>query len=256
MTILLNNIIVIHLPELRCLDMGMDYSYIRWKSTATIVPLTYLRLHLLSLDTLISVMSTPPLSDTLRELHVLLGTSSSQTCYGKLTSNISIQMVHLHTFTFLQKCFSSLTIKWANFEVLTSSKVMPVLRRANVSIFLGIDSFNSLRSSSLFTDHRHVDVHFAFHLINSSEYLRATQYIPHGNNFHSREIIGAKFVIVNECSDRSQCSFDDDPFVSCTSLIKFEDKISTKRIDFFFILIDWWISIRSLYVVFFTMEIR
>lgn len=143
------------------------------------------------------------------------GTSSSQTCFGKLICNICIQMVHLHTFTFLQKCFSSLTIEWANFEVLTSSKVMPVLRRANVSIFLGIDNLKSPRSLSLFTDHRHVDIHFAFHLINNPEYIPATQYIPHGNKFHPREIVGAKFIIVKGWFDRSPCSsINDDPFVS------------------------------------------
>lgn len=216
--------------------MGTDYSYPRWRRTATIVPLTYLRIHLLSLDSLIRVMSTPPLCHTLRQLHVLLGASGSETCFGKLTSKICIQMIHLHTFTFLQKCISSITIEWTDFEVLISSKVMPVLRRANVSIFLSIDSLKSLRSSSLFTDHRHVDVHFAFHLLNSSEHIQGTQYIPHGNHFHPREIVGVKLVIVNGWTVRLQRpSYNGDPFVSCNSLITFQLEIFIKRTNFFFI---------------------
>lgn len=215
LTALLNRIILVHLPELRSLDMGMDYSCICWDITTATVPLTYLRLDLLCLDTLICVMSTPPLCHSLRQLYVKLGPSHSNSCSAKLTSNKCIQMVNLHTFTLVQNFFSKLTIEWADFEILTSSKVMPVLCRANVSIFISTNNVNRLRSSSFFTDHRHVDVHFAFHLINCPQYTTVTQYIPHGNYFHPREIVGAKFVIVDIHADR---------FVSFIFKMKYERK--------------------------------
>ncbi|CAF1473915.1 unnamed protein product [Rotaria sordida] len=66
-------------------------------------------------------------------------------------------------------------------------------------------------SSSIFTDHRHIDVHFAFHLINCSEFLEMTQYIPRGNCFYPREIVGATFV-VNDWSYRPDRIANDNHF--------------------------------------------
>ncbi|CAF4715359.1 unnamed protein product, partial [Rotaria socialis] len=58
-----------------------------------------------------------------------------------------------------------------------------------------------IKDPRIVTDHRHVDVHFAFHLLNCPQYIKVTPYIPRGNRFHSREIVGATFV-VNHWSDR------------------------------------------------------
>jgi hypothetical protein len=103
---------------------------------------------------------------------------------------------------------------------LTSSNIMPVLRRANISYFINIDDLKRIGSSSIFTDHRHIDVHFAFHLINCSEFLEMTQYIPHGNCFHPREIVGATFV-VNDWSYRPDRIANDNHFVSHYPIIFF-----------------------------------
>ncbi|CAM4759723.1 unnamed protein product [Rotaria magnacalcarata] len=65
--------------------------------------------------------------------------------------------------------------------------------------------------AGIFTDHRHVDVHFAFHLLNCPQYVKVTPYIPRGNRFHSREIVGAIFV-VNRWFHRSEWLIDSDPF--------------------------------------------
>ncbi|CAF1075860.1 unnamed protein product [Rotaria sordida] len=126
-------------------------------------------------------------------------------------SNLSIRMINLHTFSLVQTFFSMLTIEWTVFEILTSSNVMPVLRRANVSLFININDLNCISSSGIFTDHRHVDVHFAFNLLNCSPYTKVTPCIPRGNRFHSREIVGATFV-VNHWSPRSEWLIDSDPF--------------------------------------------
>ncbi|CAF3363854.1 unnamed protein product [Rotaria sp. Silwood2] len=122
-------------------------------------------------------------------------------------------MVNLHTFTVIQTFFSKFTIEWTIFENLTSSNVMPILQHANISLFININDLNRISSSSLFTDHRHVDVHFTFNLINCPQYIKVTQYIPRGNRFHPREIIGVTFV-VNHWSSRSEWFTDKDPFSS------------------------------------------
>ena len=79
---------------------------------------------------------------------------------------------------------------------------MPILERANLSVFVNINSLDCIGSSPLFIDHRHVDVHFFFNCTNCSEYSKVTQYITYGNHFHPRKTIGATFV--NQWSDRSQ----------------------------------------------------
>ncbi|CAF4405730.1 unnamed protein product, partial [Rotaria sp. Silwood2] len=208
---LIENFILIHLPALRSLDLGMNYYGTRWFFTTAIVSLTYLRIVVSTMDMLVRLMSTPPLSTTLHQLHVKVGNSDFNTRSPISTSPLSIRMVSLHTFTLVQTFFSMLTIEWVFFEMLTSSNVMPVLRRANVSIFIDISDLNCISSSSLFTDHRHVDVHFAFSLINCPRYVEVTQYIPRGNRFRPREIVGATFV-VNYWCDRSEWETDRDPF--------------------------------------------
>jgi hypothetical protein len=194
-----------------------------------------------NMNILVRLISTAPLSNALHQLHIKVGNSSYNSRLSISTSNFSIRMVNLHTFTLMQEFFSMLTIEWTLFEMLTSSNAMPVLRRANVSLFISTNDLNCIGLSLLFTDHRHIDVHFAFNLINCPEYIKVTQYIPHGNHFHPREIIGATFV-VNRWSNRSQWLTDGDPFVSYYSIrflyILLEDKISMKMRDFCFFLVN------------------
>jgi hypothetical protein len=217
MVLVINNILLKHLLALRSLDLGMEYHRTAWPDTTTIVPLTYLRLSLPSMDSLIRLLSTPPLSSTLKQLHVKIGNSMFDLPSSISAQDLSIQMIHLHTFTLVQKFFSALTIEWTVFEKLTSSKVMPVLRRANVSIFLQMNDLHRISSSSFFTDHRHVDVHFAFHLTNYRQCSEVTQYIPRGHRFHPREIVGATF-LVHRWTDKSKWVTQEDPFVSDNSL--------------------------------------
>ena len=213
MGLLMKNLLRIHLPALRSFDLGINYYGTSWPFLTEVVPLTYLRVGVPSIDALVRLMSTPPLFQTLRQLHVKVGNSSFNICSVLSASDLSIEMINLHTFTLVQKFFSMLTIEWTVFEKLTSSKVMPALRRANVSLFLNVKDLKQISSAGLFTDHRHVDVHFAFHLINCPQYTEVTQYIPHGNHFHPRNVVGATFT-VNHWSDRTQWSSDGDIFVS------------------------------------------
>ncbi|CAF2767848.1 unnamed protein product [Rotaria sp. Silwood2] len=208
---LIKNIFLIPLHSLRSLDFGMNYYGTCWPITTSILSLIYLRLALPCMNTFVRLISTEPLYDTLRQLHVKVGNSYCNSRSSVSVSNLSIRMANLHTFTLVQTFFSKLRIEWTLFEILTSSKVMPVLRRANVSIFININDINRISSSPLFTDHRHVDIHFAFNLINCPQYIKVKQYIPRGNRFHSREIVGATFV-VKYFSDRSKWVIDGDPF--------------------------------------------
>ncbi|CAF1278593.1 unnamed protein product [Rotaria sordida] len=175
------------------------------------VPLTYLRAALTSMDYLVRIMSTSQLSSSLCQLHVTIDDGNYDNYCAATTSDQLIPMVNLHTFTFFKAFFSRLIIRWTLIEILTSFNVMPVLQRANMSLFINIDELNRISSSPLFTDHRHVNVHFAFSLINCSQYLEVTQYIPRGNRFHPREIVGATFV-VNHWSQKSEWLIDGDPF--------------------------------------------
>lgn len=210
---LIHNIFCAHLPALRSLDLGMNYYETPWRVTTTTVPLTYLRLSLRNMDSLVRLLSTSPLSQTLRRLHLKLGNSRADARCFMSKSDLSFPMNNLHTFTLVQTLFSITTIEWTMFERLISSEIMPVLRRANVSIAMHVNDLIQISSLSLFTDHRHVDVHFAFHLFNCPQYRQVTQYIPCGNPFHPREIVGATF-LVKEWSDKSKWLTDDHPFVS------------------------------------------
>ena len=147
---LINHILLIYLPALRSLDLGMEYHGTNWPLTTAIIPLTYLRLILPNMDSLVRLLSTPPLSSTLKQLHVGMGENTSN-IHSIPKSDLSIQMINLHTFTLAQKFFYASTIEWKIFEILTSSTVMPVLRRANVSIFLDINDLN--RIGSIITFH-------------------------------------------------------------------------------------------------------
>ncbi|CAF1535258.1 unnamed protein product, partial [Rotaria sordida] len=163
------------------------------------------------MDDLVRIMSTQQLSYSLCQLHVTIGNGGYRKYCTTSIFHSLIPMVNLHTFTFFQHFFSWLRIEWTFIEMLTSSNVMPVLRRANISYFINIDDLKRIGSSSIFTDHRHIDVHFAFHLINCSEFLEMTQYIPRGNCFYPREIVGATFV-VNDWSYRPDRIANDNHF--------------------------------------------
>jgi hypothetical protein len=248
---LIENILHIHLPALQFLDMGMNHYQSLWPITTAIASLTYLRLSLGGMKVLLCVISTQPLANTLRQLHIQMDSMNVACHSSACMANLSIRMVNLHTFTLVQTFFSELTIEWTDFEVLTSSNVMPVLRRANVSLLLNTNDLNCIGSSSLFIDHRHVDVHFAFNIINCSQYINVTSYIPRGNRFYPREIVGAIFIVNYWCQDKSKWLINDDPFVSYFALylkIKYEQK---RNLYIFYLIIKLLSNIILIYSSFF-----
>ena len=216
--VFLSNAIFVHFPALRSLDLGMNQYRADGPFTTPIAPLTYLRLFMPTTKSLVDLMSVVPLSETLRQLHVRTGTAAFSPSRDSMPS-ISIRMVNLHTFTLVQNFFSILPIEWTHVELLTSSKVMPVLQRANIAVFLNTNDFNRISSAPLFGDHRQVVVNFAFNLINCPRYTEMTQLIPRGNQFHPREIVGATFKIAS-WSEHWKWAVTGDPYVSVLLLRK------------------------------------
>ena len=146
----IKNILLIQLPALRHLDLGMNYRGGDWPSITAVVPLIYMRLVLQNIEILVKLMSTSPLSNTLRHLHVQVHHCLYSSSFPASISALSIEMVHLHTFTLIQTFFSRFSIDWAHLELLTSSKVMPALRRANIALFINMNDFCHSFSTALY----------------------------------------------------------------------------------------------------------
>ncbi|CAF1345840.1 unnamed protein product [Rotaria sordida] len=87
--------------------------------------------------------------------------------------------------------------EWTLVNLLTASKVMPVLRRMNFSIVIDINDLNKMNHSALFDDDRHIDVHYVFMISDNREHFEVNQYVPHGSLSHSRKIVSATFI--SEC---------------------------------------------------------
>lgn len=135
MALLIDNVLLIHLPELRSLDLGMDYYGTSWSMGTAVVPLTYLRVTLPGMGILFRLISTQPLPNTLRQLHIRICDSYTSTHRLVSMSDPLIRMVNLHTFTLMEKFCSTLTIEWTVLEMLTSSNVMPNLRHAYMCFY-------------------------------------------------------------------------------------------------------------------------
>lgn len=199
------------------------YAAPSWSFTSAIVPLTYLRLYLPDIISLVKIMLTPPLSDTLRQLHVQTNNYIDRSSSFPSASIVSIEMVNLHTFTLAQAFFYNFPIDWAHVELLTSSKVMPALRRANIALFMEINDFNRIRTTPLFIDQRRVEVNFAFTLVrsvNNLQYKEMTQFIPCGSHSHPREVVGATCVVDYWLATTERVA-DADPYVSGHFMILF-----------------------------------
>jgi hypothetical protein len=186
-----------HLISLRSLDLGQEtgFGLTNWQITTIHSPLKYLRVCLTDTAHLFHVVSAERLSTTLEQFHVTLRSMDS------MYENISPEelelppMMHLHTFTLIQSIFSQSRIKWSTIELLTNAKVMPVLRRINLAIFITMDDLDRMNQSLLFTDDRQIDVQFAFIVDSSSLGIRLSHQMPRGSRFHPREVIGVMCVV-------------------------------------------------------------
>jgi hypothetical protein len=181
-----------YLTSLRSLDLGQDtgFGLTNWHITTIQSPLKYLRVSLADAAHLYHVISAEILSTTLEQLHVTLR-YPDWICEKIRSEELKLpSMVHLHTFTLIQSIFSEDRIEWSTIELLTAPKVMPVLRRMNLAIFITANDLNRVNESSLFSNGRRIDVQFAFIVDDDSLDIQLNHQLPHGSRFHPRELIG------------------------------------------------------------------
>ncbi|CAF2835867.1 unnamed protein product [Rotaria sp. Silwood2] len=205
---------------LRSLDLGMESSFFlhHWPFKTIQIPLLYLAITLDTADVLLNIMSTEPLQHTLEQLHIKLVHKS---CLQDNLDAIHLlsEMKALHTLTFV-KPFNWHSIgEWAFINLLTSSNIMPVLRRVNFSLVIDVNDLIQMRNSALFTDSRHIDVHYAFIVIDDRLHEELVNYVPCSSQSYSRQIASATFI--------SDCWSDNQPFT--TPGINYSRKPKTRQ---------------------------
>ncbi|CAF1400667.1 unnamed protein product [Adineta steineri] len=194
-----------HMSALCSLDLGMGSSFFlhRWPFKTIQMPLTYLAITLSVTHTLLDIMSTEPLSHTLEQLHIkLCGGPGLMESLGAI--RLLPQMKVLHTFSFVKSFNWHSFLEWTFVKILTSSNIMPVLRRINFSLVISVDDLIRMRNSALFTDFRHIDIHYAFIINDDCPHIELLNYVPRGSQSHSRQIASATFI--------SDCWPDNQPF--------------------------------------------
>jgi hypothetical protein len=188
-----------HLISLRSLDLGQDTGFgpTNWRITTIQSPLTYLRISLAHSVHLYHVISAEAFPTTLEQLHVTLRSYHWMT--KELSEKLELpSMVHLHTFTVIESIFSTDRIEWSTIELLTAPKVMPVLRRINLAIFVTVNDLYNINESPLFTDNRRIDVQFAFIVDDASLDIQLSHQLPHGSRFHPREVVGVTCTVSSQ----------------------------------------------------------
>jgi hypothetical protein len=147
-------------------------------------------------------MNTQPLSRTLQQLHITMSDVVRSPCPRLPNTNLWPRMEVLHTFTFIKSFKWHFSKEWFLLDTLTCSDVMPMLRRINFCIVIDINDLDSMYYSALFTDYRHVDVHYAFIINDNREHIQLIDYVRHINQSHRRQIISATFI--SECRSNDQ----------------------------------------------------
>ena len=165
-----------------------------WDITPVRAPLTYLRVTLHSVYDLLAILATRPLFKTLRQLHVTLRDNGIDRCLQVSDMKLVFCMSSLRTFTFVKALYRQFADEWPLIDILTSATVLPVLQRANLVVAIDALDLDRIHRSALFTDHRRVDVQFAFILNDNSSHTAFDRRVPRGSRSHSRSIASATFV--------------------------------------------------------------
>ncbi|CAF3140209.1 unnamed protein product, partial [Rotaria sp. Silwood2] len=186
------------LRALRSLDFGMESSFFLpfWSLEEIKTPLTYLRITTSAIIIIIHLMLTQPLRHTLQQFHVKLNDIHSDPYLDISAAKLLSRMEALHTFTFVKSFNWHFTKEWTFLDILTSS-VMPILRRVNFAIVINTDDLIRMNHSALFTDYRHVDVHYAFVINDDRLHGKLSKYVPCSSQSLPRQIASATFI--SEC---------------------------------------------------------
>jgi len=151
-------------------------------------------------------MLRQPLRHKLQQFHVKLNDISSYAYLDISTTKLLPPMEASHTFTFVKSFKWHFREEWTEVDILTSSSVMPVLQRMNFSIVINADDLNHMNHSALFTDYRHVDIHYAFVINDNRLHNEINTYVPCDSKSHPRQIASATFI--------SDCWSDDQRFTA------------------------------------------
>jgi len=138
-------------------------------------------------------MSTKPLAYTLQQLHVKMSACDDINRSLHVKDRLP-RMEALHTFTFVKSFRSNSNEEWTLLNMLTASSVMPILRRINFSIVIARDDLDLMTNSALFTDYRHVDIHYALIIDDNRPHFELNEYVPRGSQSHPRQIASATFM--------------------------------------------------------------
>jgi len=188
-----------HLCALRSLDFGIEKTIHlhHWPLRTIETHLTYLRITLITPFVLFNLMNTQPLSRTLQQLHITMSDVAGSPHPRFPNTNVWPRMEVLHTFTFIKSFEWYFNKEWFLLDILTCSDVMPMLRRMNFCIVIDINDLDRMHHSALFTDYRHVDVHYAFMINDNREHIQLIDYVRHCSQSHRRQIVSATFI--GEC---------------------------------------------------------
>ena len=129
-------------------------------------------------------MATPPLSTSLRHLHVKLRDRWIDIRLEVSEMKLAFCMSSLRTFALLKSLRRQFFDEWILVDALTSSTVMPVLQRAKLIVAIDQWDLNRIDRSALFNDHRRVDVQYAFILDDNRSHTDLDQRIPRGSRSH------------------------------------------------------------------------
>ena len=114
--------------------------------------------------------------------------------FSSVDIDASLSMPSLHTFTFMKPLYYEITEEWTFIDMLTSSEVMPVLKRIHFIVAIRMSDLKRIDQSMLFNDDRNVDVHFAMLLHSNQCHAELTKRIPHGSRSHPRSIASATYL--------------------------------------------------------------
>ena len=136
-------------------------------------------------------MNTQTLCHTLQQLHVKICDRRTDLPPRFPDANEWSRMEVLHTFTFTKSFNWHFDREWFLLDLLTSCDVMPLLRRMNFCIVIDMNDFDRMYQSALFTDHRHVDVHYALLINDHRDHFQLINRARHFNRCH---MISATFI--------------------------------------------------------------
>lgn len=185
-----------HLPALHSLDLGTEASFFlhQWPFEKIQTQLIKLTITLARIYDLFDILSTEPLRDTLMQLHVTMSNVHNGLHQKLFDFDLVPRMTSLEVFSFVKPfdcCFGE---EWTIVERMTSGEVMPILRKLTLCIVIDKNEFLQLSKSELFTDSRHVDVHFALIVTDDQLHIELLQYVGDYFQYRSRSMASATFL--------------------------------------------------------------